>query len=251
MVVVVVVLACARLSEQCSEDQIVSVLAHELGHWKLWHIVQNMVIAEATILIQLGVYAIIKDNLDIARAFGFSAEKECPVIIGLILSQVLLTPIGQVISLTTNVISRIFEFQVKETGRRPARDEDRNACALSFEWDDGLVCAAFFPLLFPFFFVQADAFAVQLGKGVDLRDALVVMQKENLSSVNNDKWYSTYHYSHPPLSERLDAIDREIAKKIREKEIKTAQGTKEEANDGKAGSNEKESAPKESTKKSQ
>ena len=119
--VVGVVLACARLSEQCSEDQIVSVLAHELGHWKLWHIVQNMVIAEATILIQLGVYAIIKDNLDIARAFGFSAEKECPVIIGLILSQVLLTPIGQVISLTTNVISRIFEFQVKGNRQTPSK----------------------------------------------------------------------------------------------------------------------------------
>ena len=71
-----------------------------------------MVVAQATVLIQLGVYAIIKDNMDVARAFGFATDKQCPVIIGLILSQVLLTPIGQVISLATNVMSRIFEFQV-------------------------------------------------------------------------------------------------------------------------------------------
>jgi STE24 endopeptidase len=32
-------------------------------------------------------------------------------------------------------------------------------------------------------------------------------QEENLSSMNTDPWYSAYHYSHPPLVERLAAID--------------------------------------------
>lgn len=35
----------------------------------------------------------------------------------------------------------------------------------------------------------------------------VGFQEENLSAMNTDPWYSAYHYSHPPLVERLAAID--------------------------------------------
>ena len=34
-----------------------------------------------------------------------------------------------------------------------------------------------------------------------------VFQEENLSAMNTDPWYSAYHYSHPPLVERLAALD--------------------------------------------
>lgn len=40
----------------------------------------------------------------------------------------------------------------------------------------------------------------------------MVYQEENLSAMNTDPWYSAYHYSHPPLVERLAAID-ELEKK--------------------------------------
>ncbi|KAF8762872.1 hypothetical protein HU200_008976 [Digitaria exilis] len=32
-------------------------------------------------------------------------------------------------------------------------------------------------------------------------------QEENLSTMNTDPWYSAYHYSHPPLVERLQALE--------------------------------------------
>ena len=32
------------------------------------------------------------------------------------------------------------------------------------------------------------------------------LQEENLSAMNTDPWYSAYHYSHPPLVERLAAL---------------------------------------------
>ncbi|XP_022757437.1 CAAX prenyl protease 1 homolog isoform X4 [Durio zibethinus] len=54
---------------------------------------------------------------------------------------------------------------------------------------------------------QADAFAKKLGYGSALRAGLVKLQEENLSAMNTDPWYSAYHYSHPPLVERLAAID--------------------------------------------
>ncbi len=60
----------------------------------------------------------------------------------------------------------------------------------------------------PFLSMQADGFAVGLGKGEQLRSALLKMQKENKSSMSVDPLYSAYHYSHPPLEERLAAIDK-------------------------------------------
>ncbi|KAL1540176.1 CAAX prenyl protease 1 [Salvia divinorum] len=59
---------------------------------------------------------------------------------------------------------------------------------------------------------QADAFSKKLGYAVPLRAGLIKLQEENLSSMNTDPWYSAYHYSHPPLVERLAAID-ELDKK--------------------------------------
>lgn len=59
---------------------------------------------------------------------------------------------------------------------------------------------------------QADSFAIQQGKGADLRAALLALEKTNKASMNTDPWYSAYHYSHPPLEERLAAIDAQLKK---------------------------------------
>ena len=40
--------------------------------------------------------------------------------------------------------------------------------------------------------------------------ALLKLEEENKSAMNVDPWYSSYHYSHPPLAERLRAIDMGI-----------------------------------------
>jgi STE24 endopeptidase len=59
---------------------------------------------------------------------------------------------------------------------------------------------------------QADGFAVSLGHGKDLRQALLKMEEKNKASMNVDYLYSAYHYSHPPLKERLEAIDSALKK---------------------------------------
>ena len=53
---------------------------------------------------------------------------------------------------------------------------------------------------------EADKFAVKQGYAKSLESALVKLQLENLSTMNPDSWYSTFHYSHPPLTERLKGI---------------------------------------------
>jgi len=54
---------------------------------------------------------------------------------------------------------------------------------------------------------QADAFAKGLNKTEDLKTGLIKLYKDNLSFPLCDWLYSTWHYSHPPLLERLRALD--------------------------------------------
>ncbi|KAK4992609.1 zinc metalloprotease [Elasticomyces elasticus] len=53
---------------------------------------------------------------------------------------------------------------------------------------------------------EADAFSARLGYATELASSLIKLQVQNLSSMDADYWYSTYHHSHPILTERLKAI---------------------------------------------
>ncbi|PWY86144.1 CaaX prenyl protease Ste24 [Aspergillus heteromorphus CBS 117.55] len=54
---------------------------------------------------------------------------------------------------------------------------------------------------------EADAFAVGLGYSEQLAQSLLKLQIQNLSTMDADWMYASYHYSHPILSERLKALD--------------------------------------------
>lgn len=54
----------------------------------------------------------------------------------------------------------------------------------------------------------ADAFAVTLGRGKALVGGLIKISTENLDNLVPDAWYSWYHYSHPPLVERIAAVEK-------------------------------------------
>jgi STE24 endopeptidase len=52
----------------------------------------------------------------------------------------------------------------------------------------------------------ADSFSVDLGMSQKLQSGLCKIHLENLGAMCPDPWYSMYHYSHPPLVERLSAM---------------------------------------------
>ncbi|KAG5439640.1 hypothetical protein PCK2_000774 [Pneumocystis canis] len=54
---------------------------------------------------------------------------------------------------------------------------------------------------------EADAFAAKLYYTKDLARALIKLHVQNLSTMDADWLYSSYHYSHPILSERLRALN--------------------------------------------
>ncbi|KAL6065221.1 zinc metalloprotease [Balamuthia mandrillaris] len=53
---------------------------------------------------------------------------------------------------------------------------------------------------------QADEFAINLG--LELQTPLTKLHIDNLGTMTPDPWFSTYHYSHPTLVERLKAMDK-------------------------------------------
>lgn len=61
---------------------------------------------------------------------------------------------------------------------------------------------------------QADAFARKLGYSTELAKSLIKLQIQNLSTMDADWAYATYHFSHPHLSERLKALDWTSSEKV-------------------------------------
>lgn len=62
---------------------------------------------------------------------------------------------------------------------------------------------------------QADQFAKELGKRDYLKSSLIKLHKDNLSFPVADWLYSMWHYSHPPLLERLRALNDDKTSKKR------------------------------------
>ena len=61
---------------------------------------------------------------------------------------------------------------------------------------------------------EADKFALDLGYKKELARSLIKLQVENLSTMDADWLYASYHYSHPILTERLKALDYKSDKAV-------------------------------------
>lgn len=59
---------------------------------------------------------------------------------------------------------------------------------------------------------QADKFACELKRGKKLIDALVKLNNDNLSFPVYDYLYSTWHHSHPPILQRIEAVNELLRK---------------------------------------
>ena len=150
------------LIEKTETEEIISILAHELGHWKLGHTTRLFGIGQAHLLYVFSLFSVFINNASLYTAFGFHATR--PIIIGFILFSDALSPMDTVIKLLLNILSRKFEF-------------------------------------------EADDFAKSLGFRTELAAALIKLHAQNLSTMDADWMYASYHFSHPHLSERLNALD--------------------------------------------
>jgi STE24 endopeptidase len=158
------------LLRQMEEKEIASVLAHEIGHYKLKHIAKLMA-AQAFMLgatLFLAAQALRWPAL--YQAFGFASDRATgafagPPAPGLYLFFAAFSVFGPLFAPFRNALSRRHEY-------------------------------------------QADAFAVRNGGDpASMQSALIKLSGENLSNLTPHPWYSAFHYSHPTILERVKAIE--------------------------------------------
>jgi len=97
------------LIEKSEEQEVVAVLAHELGHWKMGHTTKQLVIAQGHLFFIFALFSVFVNNNSMYNDFGFL--KEHPIIIGFLLFNEVLAPLDSILSLLMNILSRKFEFE--------------------------------------------------------------------------------------------------------------------------------------------
>ena len=102
------------LMEQLTTEEIVAVLAHEIGHYKHRHIVKGIISVLVTNLVMFYLFSLVIDSREIAAAAGCS---EASFHINMTVFMLLFTPIQVVTSLIGNVVSRRHEWQADEFAR--------------------------------------------------------------------------------------------------------------------------------------
>lgn len=96
------------LVNDLEEDEIVSVLAHEVGHYKKKHVVVNLIAAILTTGLTLWLLSLFVGNPLLSQALGVN---ETSFHIGLIAFGILYSPVSEVTGLLMNYLSRKFEYQ--------------------------------------------------------------------------------------------------------------------------------------------
>lgn len=151
------------LLEKHGEEEIMSIFAHEVGHYKRGHVSKNMVISTIHSLFMFWVLSVVLVEPGVYAAFFV---EQASVYVGFVLFGLLYAPAEFVLSLMMNALSRRFEF-------------------------------------------EADAFAVKgTGKKMPMIQALKKLSADNLSNLTPHHAYVWANYSHPPLLERKQAIER-------------------------------------------
>lgn len=96
------------LINDLNEDEIVAVLAHEVGHYKKQHIIINLLLSIILTGITLYLLSIFISNPLLSNAIGVSTPSFHA---GLIAFGLLYSPISEITGLIMNYLSRTFEYQ--------------------------------------------------------------------------------------------------------------------------------------------
>jgi len=99
------------LLEQVDNKGIISVLAHELGHFKMNHTYKNLAISVSHMLLFFFLFGQSLSNIELYRSFGFYTQ---PAFIGLTLFSYIFGPVEHVMSFLMHALSRHFEYQADE-----------------------------------------------------------------------------------------------------------------------------------------
>lgn len=141
-------------------EELVAVLAHEVGHFKKKHIVWGYALSVVQIVFTLFILSLMVFNENLSIALGGS---QLAIHLNLLAFGILYSPISGITGVLMNMYSRKNEF-------------------------------------------EADAYARATFDANALIDALKKLSVDNLSNLYPHPLYVFFHYSHPPLLKRLEAL---------------------------------------------
>ncbi len=148
------------LINDMTTDEIVGVLAHEIGHYKKKHTLTGILAGIVQTGITLYILSLMLANPALSHALG----SEKPFFqLGLIAFGILYSPISLVVGIGMNILSRKNEY-------------------------------------------AADLYAKENYKAEPLITALKKLTSKNLSNLTPHPAYVFFHYSHPPLLQRVRAL---------------------------------------------
>lgn len=150
------------LIEDLSEEEIVAVLAHEVGHYKHKHTTTGLILGTIQTAVMFYLFSLFVGVDSFAIALGGA---EASFHLGLVAFGVLYSPISMLTGLFSNALSRYNEF-------------------------------------------QADAYARVNYDGSSLVTSLKKLSKNNLSNLTPHPIYVFFHYSHPPLLQRIRSLKK-------------------------------------------
>jgi len=96
------------LQNELTDEEIVSVLAHEIGHYKKKHILFTLILSVFLTGLILFLFSLVVNNPLLSRALGAQSTS---FHLGLIVFGILYSPLSLIIGLFTNYISRRNEFE--------------------------------------------------------------------------------------------------------------------------------------------
>ena len=99
------------LIKDLDEEEIVAVLAHEVGHYKRHHIIINLIISILLTGVTLFILSFFINNPEFSYAIGVS---EPSFHAALICFGILYSPISEITGLVMNILSRKFEFEADD-----------------------------------------------------------------------------------------------------------------------------------------
>jgi STE24 endopeptidase len=145
-----------------TDDELVSVLAHEVGHYKKKHTLSGTILSLLQMGLMLYILSLFIGNPVLSQALGAT---EGSFHMGVLAFMLLYSPLSMVLGLIMNAVSRKNEF-------------------------------------------TADRYAGEHYDPEPLKKALKKLSVNHLSNLTPHPVYVFFHYSHPPLLQRLKALDK-------------------------------------------
>jgi STE24 endopeptidase len=149
------------LIEKHTTEELVAVLAHEVGHYKKRHLIAGLALAVGQIFFTLWMLSYMIFNPELSHALGGNV---LATHLNLIAFGILFSPISAVTGLFSLMLSRKNEF-------------------------------------------EADAYAGTTYNAKALATALKKLSVDTLSNLFPNRFYVFFHYSHPPLLQRLRQLN--------------------------------------------